>query len=251
MEKLPKDLTDVSQLLTGKESAAVGRRMFMRYVGVTAAAGVALSACKDQIVDPTAARGAARAGFRTVDLGDLGSTDVSILNYAYALEQLEAAFYVQVLMTPYSGISDGERMILSDIRDHEIVHREFFKAALGAAAIPGLTPDFSSINFSSRASVLGTARQFENIGVSAYNGAGQFLKSDVYLTLAGKIVSVEARHASIISTLLDPQGTSFAGDDIIFPNTALEEIRVPEEVLTIVGPYIKETINFKQVRRFA
>ena len=251
MEKLPKDPTDVSQLLTGRESAAVGRRRFMRYLGATAAAGVALSACTDQIVDPTAARGAGRAGFATVDLGDLGSNDTGILNYAYALEQLEAAFYIQVLMTPYSGITESERMILRDIRDHEIVHREFFKAALSTAAIPGLTPDFSSIDFSSRASVLGTARQFENIGVSAYNGAGQFLMNPDLLAIAGKIVSVEARHASIIGTLLDPQGTLFAGDDIIFPSNGLEEIRVPAEVLTIVSPFIKETINAMPVRRRA
>ena len=248
MEKLPKDLADVSQSLTGKASAAVGRRMFMRYLGATAAAGVALSACKDQIVDPSV-RGSGRAGFATVDLGDLGSNDIGILNYAYALEQLEAAFYTQALMTPYSGITSAERMILTDIRDHEIVHREFFKAALGSAAIPGLTPDFSTINFSSRASVLGTAKVFENVGVSAYNGAGQFIMSADYLLLAGKIVSVEARHASIIATLLDPQGTSFAGDDIIFPSNGLEEIRVPSEVLAIVAPYIKETINGMQVRR--
>ena len=247
MEKLTKDPADVSQLLTGKKSAAVGRRMFMRYLGATAAAGVALSACKDQIVDPSV--GAGREGFTTVDLGDLGSNDIGILNYAYALEQLEAAFYTQALLTPYSGITEAERMILRDIRDHEIIHREFFKTALGSAAIPGLTPDFSTINFSSRASVLGTARQFEDIGVSAYNGAAQFIMSADYLALAGKIVAVEARHASIIATLLSPQGTEFAGDRIIFPSSGLEEIRVPAEVLAIVSPYIKETINGMQVRR--
>jgi hypothetical protein len=251
MEKQPQDQTGSRQVLTGKASAALGRRMFMRYVGTTAAAGVVLSACQNEILDPATAGRGARAGFRTVDLGDIGSTDTSVLNYAYALEQLEAAFYIQVIATPYGGMNDMERRILSDIRDHEIVHRELFKAALSSAAIPGLTPDFSSINFTSRASVLGTARLFENIGVSAYNGAGQFLKSADNVALAGKIVSVEARHAAIISTLLEPQGTLFAGDDIIFPNTALEEIRVPDEVLSLVAPFIFETINGKNVRRFA
>lgn len=245
MERQPQDHTDVRQLLTGKESAALGRRMFMRYLGTTAAAGVALSACQNQIVDPTttAARGSAREGFRTIDLGDVGTNDVGVLNYAYALEQLEAAFYTQAVATPYAGITDAERQILTDIRDHEIVHRELFKAALGSAAIPGLTPDFSSINFSSRASVLGTARVFENIGVSAYNGAGQYIMTPDYLVLAGKIVSVEARHAAIIATLLEPQSRLFAGDDVVFPNSGLEEIRVPSEVLAIVAPYIKETLN--------
>ena len=36
---------------------------------------------------------------------NLGSGDTGILNYAYALEQLEAAFYTQVIATPFSGIT--------------------------------------------------------------------------------------------------------------------------------------------------
>ncbi|GAB3690175.1 hypothetical protein GCM10027592_07270 [Spirosoma flavus] len=247
MENLPKDTTDISQLLTGKTSAALGRRVFLRYLGATAAAGVALSACHNEI-DDTVARGAGRAG-DVIDLGDIGYSDVGILNYAYALEQLEAAFYTQVMMTPYSGMNGYEMAQLRDIRDHEISHRELFKAALGSAAIPGLTPNFSSINFSSRASVLGTARVFEAIGVSAYNGAGNLIKNVDYLLLAGKIVSVEARHTSIISEMLNPMTSSFAGNDIVAPSTGLGEARMPEEVLTLVRPFVQETINGKNYRR--
>jgi len=243
MEKLPNNQPDVSQLLTGKESAALGRRVFMRYLGATAAAGVALSACQNELVDP-AARGSARAG-DVVDLGDIGYNDVSVLNYAYALEQLEAAFYVQVLLTPFAGMNGYERSVLSDIRDHEIIHRELFKAALGSAAIPGLTPNFSSINFNSRASVLGTARVFESVGVSAYNGAGKRLKSADYLTLAGKIVSVEARHVSIISEMLNPMTAAFAGDDIVDSVSGLGQARNPSEVLPLVQPFIQEKVNGK------
>ena len=47
---------------------------------------------------------------------DLGHGDVGILKYAYALEQLEAAFYTQVLKHPYHHMSDKENTILSDIR---------------------------------------------------------------------------------------------------------------------------------------
>ncbi len=242
MEKLPNQ-PDVSQLLTGKESAAVGRRIFLRYIGATAAAGVALSACQNEIVDPTT-RGAARAG-DVLDLGDIGYSDVGVLNYAYALEQLEAAFYIQVMMTPFAGMNGYERQVLSEIRDHEIIHREFFKAALSSAAIPGLTPNFSSINFNSRASVLGTARTFESVGVSAYNGAGRLLKSADYLTLAGKIVSVEARHTAIISELLNPMTNSFAGDDLVDPVSGLGQARKPSEVLKLVQPFIMETVNGK------
>ncbi|GAB3890810.1 ferritin-like domain-containing protein [Spirosoma agri] len=248
MEKLPNDPTVTPQGLSGKASAALGRRVFMRYLGATAAAGVVLSACHDQIVDPSVATGSARAG-EAVDLGDIGSKDVNVLNYAYALEQLEAAFYMQVLMTPYSGMSGYERAILSDIRDHEIAHRELFKAALASAAIPGLTPNFSSINFNSRASVLGTARVFEAVGVSAYNGAGKYITTPDYLVLAGKIVSVEARHTAIISELVSPQTMSFSGDDIVAPSTGLGEARTPEEVLMLVRPFIQEIVNGKNGRR--
>lgn len=247
MEKLSNDpMERLPQGLSGKASAALGRRVFMRYLGATAAAGVALSACQSQLVDPVAT-GSARAG-DVLDLGDLGSNDVGVLNYAYALEQLEAAFYTQVAMTPYTGMTQMEWNILTDIRDHEIAHRELFKKALGAAAIPGLTPNFSGINFKDRMSVLGTARVFENIGVSAYNGAGQLIMSADYLTLAGKIVSVEARHAAIVAELIFPRTNRFAGDDIIFPMTGLEESRNPEEVLQIVQPFIQEKINGKFLR---
>lgn len=245
MEKLPNNQADVSQMLTGRESAAVGRRLFMRYIGATAAAGVALSACQNELVDP-AARGAARAG-DVIDLGDIGYSDVGVLNYAYALEQLEAAFYIQVLMTPYAGMNGFERSVLTDIRDHEIVHRELFKAALGNARIPDLTPNFSSINFGDRSNVLTIARTFEAVGVSAYNGAGKRLKNPDYLTLAGKIVSNEARHTAIISELISPMTTAFAGDDIVDPSpmSGLGQARNPSEVLALVRPFIVETVNGK------
>ncbi|MGI8813417.1 MAG: ferritin-like domain-containing protein [Pyrinomonadaceae bacterium] len=174
---------------------------------------------------------------------DLGKGDFGVLNYAYALEQLEAAFYSQVINTPYSRMTSAEREILTDIRDHEIAHREFFKAALGKKAIPGLQVNFTSINFNSRDSVLGTAKTFEDLGVSAYNGAGQLLKKGDYLLLAGKIVSVEARHAATIRDLLSPMSSSFAGDDVIDPRTGLDMAKMPSEVLAAAGPFIRTRIT--------
>src|ERR671926_455308 len=62
------------------------------------------------------------------------------------------------ITTPYSGITDAERQLLDDVRKHEVIHREFFKAALGAAAIPELQVTFASVDFTSRAAVLGAAK---------------------------------------------------------------------------------------------
>ncbi|TDN82787.1 ferritin-like protein [Salegentibacter sp. 24] len=171
---------------------------------------------------------------------DLGSGDVGILNYAYALEQLEAAFYTKVLDGSYwAGASAEEKLILEDLYDHEVIHREFFKAAISANAeasqvLPELEFDFSSVNFADRDSVLATARVLEDTGVAAYNGAGSLLQTPDFLVLAGKIVSVEARHAAAIRSIYLESDTAFAGDEIIDSN-GLGLAKDPQTILSEVG----------------
>nr|WP_233173937.1 ferritin-like domain-containing protein [Pedobacter sp. ASV19] len=172
----------------------------------------------------------------TLDFKD----DFGVLNYAYALEQLEAAFYIQVASNPPSGFSSIEKQYFQDIQYHEIAHREFFKNALSTAAIGSLAVDFSSINFTDRASVLNAAKAFEDLGVAAYNGAGVRIKTDAYLVLAGKIVSVEARHAAYIRDLITPG--SFAGSDVINAS-GLDQALTPDVVLKTAGKYIKTKVN--------
>jgi len=170
---------------------------------------------------------------------NLGSGDIGILNYAYALEQLEAAFYIQVVATPFTGMTADELIFLTDIRDHEIAHREFFKNALGNNAIPALEVNFSTINFTSRTSVLGTAMAFEDLGVTAYDGAGYLIKDANYLGLAGKIVSVEARHAALIREMISVN--TFLGDQVDASSVNIS--RTPAQVLAIAGAYIKTKID--------
>jgi hypothetical protein len=232
MEKSQIDLSIAERAAEVMQTSS-SRRNFLQKAGLTTAVGVGILAvgCKDD--NPTT------PATGTVDLG---KDDVGILNYAYALEQLEAAFYIQVLTTPYTGMSDYEKATLTDIRDHEIIHRDFFKTALGANAIGALEPDFSKIDFTSRDKVLGAAKLFEDTGVTAYNGAGKLIKDANYLLLAGKIVSVEGRHAAAIADMLKPMTAYFAGDDIIDAN-GLDGAKMPSEILTAVQPYIKTKIS--------
>lgn len=176
------------------------------------------------------------------------STDIEVLNYAYALEQLEAGFYTRVVDTPYRGMSDEERDILTDLRDHEITHREFLEEALGPLAIPELELDFSAVDFSSRESVLTTARTFEDLGVAAYNGAGKLLGNPDYLLAAGRIVSVEARHAATIRDLLDPLSVAFAGPDVVDEN-GLDLAKSPKEVLMAADPFIRTPLSMDHLDR--
>lgn len=177
---------------------------------------------------------------------DLGSGDLGVLNYAYALEQLEAAFYTQVIASPYAGMDRYEASLLRDIKAHEVAHREFFKKALGAKRIPDLTPNFSAVNFGDRQSVLKTAMTFEDLGVAAYNGGGAAIQSPKYLAAAGSIVSVEARHAATIRELLHPQSAAFAGDDVV-DGSGLDGALPPSKVLRAAGPFIATPVTATQL----
>lgn len=217
-------------------NARLQRRSFLQYAGA-GAAGIALIAagCKKDRM------GSSMTGV-TLDFKD----DFGVLNYAYALEQLEAAFYIQVASNPPSTFSQAEKTYFQDIQFHEIAHREFFKKALGTAAIGSLEVNFSSINFTDRTSVLNAAKAFEDLGVAAYNGAGVRLKSDTYLTLAGQIVSVEARHAAYIRDLIS--NGSFADLSSMTALGAvdangLDGALTPDKVLAIAGTYVKTKIN--------
>ncbi len=212
--------------LRGSFSRATDRRTFLRTVGV-AGAVVTVAGCETGPFtvdsDPPPDTGV------TLDF----SNDFGVLNYAYALEQLEAAFYTQAVDSPFSDAMTGDIDALTAVRDHEIAHREFFRAALAANAIGALEVDFSMVDFDSRASVLATAQTFEDLGVWAYNGAAKYLTDPNFLVAAGKIVSVEARHASVIRTLL---GNSFAPE-------AFDQALEPSAVITAADPFIVTDVS--------
>lgn len=209
----------------------IHRRKFFLFSGAAASVALVAAAGCDKDDAP---------GTGNNDGVDLGSGDTGILNYAYALEQLEAAFYIQVVTTPFTGMTDSEKALFTDIRDHEIAHREFFKNALGAGAIPALEVDFSAITFTDRTSVLNTAKAFEDLGVAAYNGAGKLIADPAYLGLAGKIVSVEARHAAWIRDVIS-NGT-FADNTAVDAN-GLDLAKDPKDVLPVAQTFLKTKIN--------
>jgi rubrerythrin len=174
------------------------------------------------------------------------NNDFGILNYAYALEQLEAAFYVAVLgSTAFGGMSAEQREVFTDLRNHEVIHREFLRRALGTNAIPDLALDqtTAAAAVASTTVILRNAEMFEDLGVAAYNGAGKYLSSADYLGLAGKIVSVEARHAAAIRDLREASGvttgaaagTRFAGDDVVIASGTYAGLDVKLEPMAVLG----------------
>ncbi len=253
---MPDTLRPIGPALARPLYAPIKRRSFFMYAGATAGAtALVLAGCGDGgEVTPLDTR---------VKVGLTGAGDLGVLNYAYALEQLEAAFYTDVKAGSYYlglGAGTAEKQILDDLHYHEVAHREFFRKSLDTTGIKNLEVDFSSIDFTaattttpSKPGVLQAARAFEDLGVAAYNGVAKFIVSPKNLLLAGKIVSVEARHASLIRDLL-AEG-NFVGDDVVQVTTGgaivaggtvsatptgLERSKTPAEVVAIVNTYLKE-----------
>jgi hypothetical protein len=209
-----------------------------RFLGLLAMGGSILmlpsvfTACSDDdgitdpLVDPSRYR---------LDL----SNDTGILNYAYALEQLEAAFYTAASTSAgFTALSTAEKEVFDDLRKHEVIHREFFKQVLGTAALPEIGFNTTTVGSltTSRDVLLSTSQLLEDTGVSAYNGAGKYLTVPANLLVAGKIVSVEARHAAAIRDIRDgTNGTKFAGDDVVGATTGLDVKAEPSTVLASVA----------------
>ncbi len=204
----------------GELNAFTSRRGFMRLMGMGGALVLLpsiVTACEDSN-DGTGLVGPNTGATVTIDFA---KGDTAVLQFAYALEQLEADFYTKVVANfTGSNLTNADQAVLADIKNHEVIHRDFLKAALAANASFSLTPTYGALNFKDRTAVLAAARTFEDLGVAAYNGAGQYLSDVNNLGLAGKIVSVEARHASAIRSLIAPRTGEFAPqsfDDAFYP----------------------------------
>lgn len=207
-----------------KAKKASSRRNFLKLGGLAVVgSSLMLYSCEPESEEILSADARAR-GVNNKRVFNLGEGDLAILNYAYILEQLEAAFYAQVVdgdMLSFNA-ENGDYEIFYDIYQHELIHRDFFEFALDSLFDPGevapnLEFDFSAVDFSDRSTVLAFSQVLEDTGVQAYNGAGKLLQNVDYLLLAGKIVSVEARHASAIRDLIGtPSGDfdNFADEDI-------------------------------------
>jgi rubrerythrin len=160
-------------------------------------------------------------------------SDLDVLNYALTLEHLEYAFYRDGVGL-FSFGEDGRGLSIDTnfaaIRDHEGAHVETLASvitSLGGTPVEEATYDFGDA-YTDPQAFLATAAALENTGVSAYDGAAQFLSDPELLTAAGSIVAVEARHASYLNLLTG---------EIPFP-AAFETPLTMDEVLEIAGPFL-------------
>ena len=159
-----------------------------------------------------------------------GGGDVDILNFALTLEYLETAFYTEALKN-VQGLGGESKQIAETLRDNEAEHVDALTATikdLGGKPVAAPGVDFGKA-FANEKSFLKTAQTFEDLGVSAYNGAAPQIKLKEVLGAAGGIVQVEARHAAAIRFLRGQPITPGAFDE------PLEK----QAVLDAAAPFIK------------
>lgn len=176
--------------------------------------------------------------------------DVGILNFALLLEELEAAFYAAVADS--GKVTDSkEAEYMRVLGSQEAAHVTFLRSVLGDQAL--FATDDISFNstglnaiLSDRDKILNTAVALEDVGVHAYNGAGPSLTNPTYLLAAGSIVSVEARHAAGVRSLLGRPTTEPDSDRLVkdadlaadlnpFKGKAYDELYTPKQIVAIVA----------------
>lgn len=211
---------------------AHSRRQFLAGLGITAGTAAVLG-CGGYSSNPA----------NPVTPGGGGYTptvsDTDVLNFALNLEYLEAEFYLrattgQGLSAADSGTKPGAttggaqvnftdpaiKAYASEIAADELAHVRFLRQALGSAAVDKPAIDLTN-SFNAAASAAGIGASFnpfadqnsfllgafifEDVGVTAYNGAVKILLNNnntTILSAAAAIHATEAYHAAEIRTLL-------------------------------------------------
>jgi len=160
--------------------------------------------------------------------------DADVLNYALTLEHLEDTFYRQGLQNftkaqfADAGFDSTFYANLEEIAYDEKTHVSFLTTALEAAGAMAVKECTYAFGITSVPQFVATARIFEGIGVSAYLGAARQIMNKDYLTAAGSILTVEARHTAYISASLGQSP---------FPNP-FDVPLTPDEVYTMANNFI-------------
>jgi Ferritin-like domain len=149
----------------------------------------------------------------------LSSHDRTILNFALALEYLQASFYTEAeRIGALRGALDHQAHVVGM---HERDHVKAFRTLLGSAAIKEPSFNFHGVTGNPSA-FRSTAVAFEDLAAAAYKQQAPLIQSRDVLAGALAIHSVEARHAAWIRRLAGFLPAAKAFDDPLPDNQVID-----------------------------
>jgi hypothetical protein len=166
------------------------------------------------------------------------NTDILVFQFAGVLENLETSFYTQALnkfqasdFTAAGFTSDQiPTQLFSGIKNDESTHLSVIETtlkAIGGSPVSGCSFDFSSV-LVDVSTMLPVARIVENVGVAAYLGGATLVSDTILLDAAASIMTVEARHQTILNMFSLGSAIPQSFDIALSPS----------EVLAIAGSFI-------------
>lgn len=165
-------------------------------------------------------------------------TDILVFKFAHVLEQLETQFYQQAiakfkvedfLAAGYSSAEVAVEQLQTIVAD-EAAHTSTLEAAIKSFGAEPLTTcqfNFDSV-LTDVATTMTVARVVEMTGVGAYLGGAGLLDDPRFVTSAATILTIEARHSTILNSL---------NGGVAVPQ-AFDIPLAPEQVLAIAGGFI-------------
>jgi len=161
-----------------------------------------------------------------------------VFNFAHTLELLESEFYTQAL-AKFSDVDFTNAGFVSPqipaqlfqvIQRDEAAHATFLEVGLqvlGQRPLAGCSFDFTPL-LTDVATMASAARIIENVGVGAYLGGAALLTEPAFVDAAATILTIEARHQTVLNILNSGSAIPQAFDIGLSPS----------EVLAIAGQFI-------------
>ena len=137
--------------------------------------------------------------------------DARVLNLVLAIEYTEVAFYQEALER--GGLTGELEGYAQTVLEHEKAHLAFVKQALGGAADPAPRHAFAD-KTKDADGFTAAAVKLEDLAVATYNGQAVNLTPGS-LKAAARIVSVEARHAAWIRSIVGDVPAADATDTAV------------------------------------
>lgn len=200
------------------------RRQFLRAAG-RAALGIAGISAASVAVTHSASKTLTFGDIPTLGLLNLPGlnlkADVRVLNYALALEDLEAELYRQCVARLTTGGQTQQGVMIPGLNldpylpdvyhinqfwGVEQAHRDFLRGALkldGIIPHLGIKPKMYQfgVETMSREQILAMLIDVEATGTAAYLGAIPYFRTKIFLTTAAGIQGTEARHTAALQAI--------------------------------------------------